>query len=50
MASVDEARRAVAELAGKDFMGRPLQLSGAKPNTRGDGSDYQTEEETAQAA
>lgn len=31
MASVDEARRAVQELGGKDFMGRPLQISGAKP-------------------
>lgn len=31
MGSVEEARRAVAELSGKDFMGRPLQLSGAKP-------------------
>lgn len=31
MGSMDEARRAVAELSGKDFMGRPLQLSGAKP-------------------
>ena len=50
MGSVDEARRAVAELSNKDFMGRPLQLSGAKPNTRGDGSDSQREEEEAQAA
>ena len=31
MASIDEARRAVQELGGKDFMGRPLQISGAKP-------------------
>lgn len=31
MSSVEEARRAVAELSGKEFMGRPLQLSGAKP-------------------
>lgn len=31
MGSVEEARRAVQELGGKDFMGRPLQLSGAKP-------------------
>jgi len=50
MGSVDEARRAVAELSNKDFMGRPLQLSGAKPNTRGDGSDSQREEEQAQEA
>lgn len=47
MGSVDEARRAVAELNGKDFMGRPLQLSGAKPNTRGDSPQ---EEEAATAA
>lgn len=31
MGSVEEARRAVQELNGKDFMNRPLQLSGAKP-------------------
>lgn len=31
MASIDEARRAVQELGGKEFMGRPLQISGAKP-------------------
>jgi RNA recognition motif-containing protein len=31
MSSVEEARRAVRELHGKEFMGRPLQLSGAKP-------------------
>jgi RNA recognition motif-containing protein len=49
MDSVDEARRAVAELSGKDFMGRPLQLSGAKPNMRGDGSDSR-EEAQANAA
>lgn len=51
MGSVDEARRACQELSGKDFMGRPLQLSGAKPNSRGDGSsDSPNEEETADAA
>ncbi|MBE7495990.1 MAG: hypothetical protein HS117_13690 [Verrucomicrobiaceae bacterium] len=53
MASLEEARRAVAELSGKDFMGRPLQLSGAKPNTRGDdagGRDSQPQEEAAPAA
>ena len=31
MASLEEAKRAVAELNGKDFMGRGLQISGAKP-------------------
>lgn len=45
MGSVEEARRAVAELSGKDFMGRPLQLSGAKPNTRGEDSDAPSREE-----
>ncbi len=34
MATVDEAKRAVAELRGKDFMGRALQVSGAKPPSR----------------
>jgi RNA recognition motif-containing protein len=36
MGTLEEARRAVAELSGKEFMGRPLQLSGAKPSNRGD--------------
>ncbi|WP_395736775.1 RNA recognition motif domain-containing protein [Prosthecobacter sp.] len=49
MGSVEEARRAVQELSGKDFMGRPLQLSGAKPNTRGEDSGAPSEE-AAQAA
>jgi len=49
MGTVEEARRAVQELSGKDFMGRPLQLSGAKPNTRGDESAAPAAEE-AQAA
>ena len=45
MGTVEEARRAVQELNNKDFMGRPLQLSGAKPlgegdsRSRGDDSD-----------
>jgi RNA recognition motif-containing protein len=42
MATVEEARRAVAELHGKEFMGRPLQLSGAKPY--GQGSDTSADE------
>jgi RNA recognition motif-containing protein len=42
MASVDEAKRAVAELHGKEFMGRALQLSGAKPPpARGDDDSHQ---------
>ncbi len=47
MASMDEARRAVAELHGKEFMGRPLQLSGAKPI--GHGPDVSEEEEKVAA-
>ncbi|MCP5558735.1 MAG: hypothetical protein H7A55_13390 [Verrucomicrobiaceae bacterium] len=39
MGSVTEARRAVEVLSGQDFMGRPLQLSGAKPNSRNDRED-----------
>ncbi|MEZ0388995.1 MAG: RNA recognition motif domain-containing protein, partial [Verrucomicrobium sp.] len=31
MMSVDEAKKAVAELNAKDFMGRPLVVGGAKP-------------------
>jgi RNA recognition motif-containing protein len=31
MSSLEEAKRAVAELHGKEFMSRPLQISGAKP-------------------
>ncbi len=47
MASMDEARRAVSELHGKEFMGRPLQLSGAKPI--GHGQDAAQDEERAAA-
>lgn len=50
MGSVDEARRAVAELNGKDFMGRPLQLSGAKPNNRGNDFEAPQQDEPADAA
>ena len=31
MQSIDEAKKAVADLNGKDFMGRPLVVGGAKP-------------------
>ena len=34
MADVEQARRAVVELSNKDFMGRPLQVSGAKPPSK----------------
>ncbi|MEN3939755.1 RNA-binding protein [Prosthecobacter sp. SYSU 5D2] len=43
MGSVDEARRAVQELGGKDFMNRALQLSGAKPI--GSGEDREQRQE-----
>lgn len=43
MGSVEEARRAVQELSGKDFMGRPLQLSGAKPLAPGERSNASNE-------
>jgi hypothetical protein len=44
MGSTEEARRAVAELHGKDFMGRPLQISGAKPASSRDGNSDSDEE------
>ncbi|MBL9177063.1 MAG: hypothetical protein JNM65_03305 [Verrucomicrobiaceae bacterium] len=50
MSSIEETRRAVAELNGKDFMGRPLQLSGAKPNTRGNGDSPAAQESEPAAA
>jgi RNA recognition motif-containing protein len=51
LASIDEARRAVAELHGKDFMGRPLQLSSAKPPPagRGDRGDESSADEHEEA-
>ena len=36
MMSVDEAKKAVADLNNKDFMGRPLVVGGAKPKPEGD--------------
>jgi len=47
MDGVEEARRAVAELHGKDFMGRPLQLSGAKPSQRDHSGRGETPSEEA---
>lgn len=44
MGSVEEARRAVQELGGKDFMSRALQLSGAKPIGSGEGRDRRDSE------
>ncbi|MDB6137107.1 MAG: hypothetical protein JWO94_179 [Verrucomicrobiaceae bacterium] len=34
MTDIEQARRAVVELSNKDFMGRPLQVSGAKPPSK----------------
>jgi RNA recognition motif-containing protein len=49
MADVEEAKRAVAELHGKEFMGRPLQLSGAKPPPqRGDRNEENEDSEERQ--
>ena len=36
MMSIDEAKKAVAELNNKDFMGRPLVVGGAKPKPEGE--------------
>jgi hypothetical protein len=36
MMSLDEAKKAVADLNNKDFMGRPLVVGGAKPKPEGD--------------
>ncbi len=36
MMSVDEAKKAVADLNNKDFMGRPLVVGGAKPLPEGE--------------
>jgi RNA recognition motif-containing protein len=53
MAGIEEAKRAVAELNGKDFMGRALQISGAKPqpdrdsSTSGDEAPAAEEEQAA---
>ena len=49
MSSVEEARRAVIELHGKDFMGRPLQLSGAKPSQNRDEASEDSAAETEEA-
>lgn len=51
MASIDEAKRAVDELNGKDFMGRQLQVNGAKPPSadRGDRRDHSAHQEEASA-
>jgi len=50
MGSVTEARRAVEVLSGQDFMGRPLQLSGAKPNSRSDREESGSEADAETSA
>ena len=45
MDTVEEARRAVLELHGKDFMGRPLQINGAKPASHRDQDDESSDEQ-----
>lgn len=45
MDTVEEARRAVLELHGKDFMGRPLQINGAKPASHRDNDDESSDEQ-----
>lgn len=49
MASIEQAKRAVDELNGKEFMGRPLQVNGAKPPSpdRGDRPDRREESGSA---
>ena len=51
MMSIDEAKKAVDELNGKEFMGRPLVVGGAKPMTPRDeqSSNSQEEDPSAQA-
>ena len=44
----DEAKKAVADLNNKDFMGRPLVVGGAKPKPEGD--DYPRRESSRPAA
>ncbi len=50
MASVEEARRAVEVLNGKDFMGRPIQLSGAKPISANENRGSRESENSAEPA
>jgi hypothetical protein len=49
MASIEQAKRAVDELNGKEFMGRQLQVNGAKPPSadRGDRPDRREESDSS---
>lgn len=50
MMSIDEAKKAVADLNNKDFMGRPLVVGGAKPKPEGDERPGRDQESSAPAA
>jgi RNA recognition motif-containing protein len=43
MMSIDEAKKAVADLNNKDFMGRPLVVGGAKPKPEGEDGPRRSE-------
>lgn len=49
MMSVEEAKKAVADLNNKDFMGRPLVVGGAKPKPEGDDRPERGEQSQSQA-
>lgn len=50
MDTVEEARRAVSELHGKDFMGRSLQINGAKPQPNRSSDDEASDEMAEETA
>lgn len=50
MASIEQAKRAVDELHGKEFMGRPLQVNGAKPPQGDRGERREATEQQPSAA
>jgi len=52
MASIEQAKRAVDELNGKEFMGRQLQVNGAKPPSadRGDRFDRRDERDESESS
>lgn len=50
MMSIDEAKKAVADLNNKDFMGRPLVVGGAKPKPEGEERPQRDRQPDAPAA
>jgi hypothetical protein len=50
MMSIDEAKKAVADLNNKDFMGRPLVVGGAKPKPEGDDRPHREGESSSATA